>query len=202
VQPAVRRRRRRRPVTVAIAVAAAVLVLGGIAAADGLGPFAGIGAADHPSAPSDTLDPGLQATIARINRRSVGPTGRLIADSARLVTQLDGGQRIYVVSTTTNELCVVIQEHPASSADSAISCGNPLSQAEPTTVASIRDTEKTPPLAFGVARDDVTSVSFRAAGEEKTIPVVNNVWAYQGESDILGSLTVHFRDGTETTMSR
>ena len=52
VRPAVRRRRRRRPLTVAIAVVVAVLALVGIAAADGLGPFAGIGAADHPSTPT------------------------------------------------------------------------------------------------------------------------------------------------------
>jgi hypothetical protein len=203
VQPAVRRQRRRRPLTVAIAVAVAVLALVGIAAADGLGPFAGIGAADHPSTPNDALDPRLQSMIGRINARGwIGPTGQLVADSVRFVSQLDGGQRIYVISTTTDELCVLIVEHPGVSAGSGMGCGSPLSQVEPTTIASIRDNQQTPPLAFGVARDDVASVSFRAGGEDKSVPVVDNVWAYQGESSILGSLTVHFRDGTETTISR
>ena len=107
--------------------------------------------------------------IARVNARGwIGPTGQLVADSVRFVTQLDGGQRIYVISTTTNELCVLIVEHPGVSAGSRrIGCGNPLSQVEPTTIASIRDSQQTPPLAFGVARDDVASVSFRAGGEEQ-----------------------------------
>jgi hypothetical protein len=31
--------------------------------------------------------------------------------------------------------------------------------------------------------------------------VIDNVWAYEASSNIVGSLTLHFRDGTETTIS-
>jgi hypothetical protein len=202
VRPVTRRPRSRRPLALAIAAGIAALAAGGIAAAAGIGPFAGIGAADHPATPTDVDDPALQAVVARINGHAMfGPTGQLVAASARFVSQLDGGQRIYVIGTTTNMLCVLIEEHPGTSEGSAVGCGDPLSQAQPTTVETIRDNQQTPPLAFGVARDDVSSVSFQAGGEDKTVPVVDNVWAYEGESGILGSLTVHFRDGTTTTLS-
>jgi hypothetical protein len=40
-----------------------------------------------------------------------------------------------------------------------------------------------------------------AGGQEVTVPVVSNVWAYQGDNGgVLDSLTAHFADGhTETT---
>jgi hypothetical protein len=202
VTPVTRQRRSRRPLLIVLAVVVALLAAGGIAAANGLGPFAGIGAADHPPTTSDALDPAMRKTIARINGRgSFGPTGGLIAHSARLVTQLDSGRRIYVIATTTNKLCVLIEMNPGKSDGSAMGCGDPLSHAQPTTVEQIRVNQQTPPLAFGVARDDVTSVSFRAEGQEKTVPVIDNVWAYEGSSNILGSLTLHFHNGTGTTIS-
>jgi hypothetical protein len=202
VQPAMRRPQRRRRLVIVVSVVFALLAVGGIAAADGVGPFAGIGAASHPPTPGDALDSAIKEEIARINGQgSFGPTGGLIVDSARLVSQLDSGRRIYVIATTTDELCVLIQERPGMSEGSAIGCGDPLSQAQPTTEETMRVNQQTPPLSFGVARDDVASISFRAGGEEKTVPVVDNVWAYEGESNILGSITIHFRDGTETTIS-
>jgi hypothetical protein len=202
ITPVTRRRRSRRRLRIALAVVVALLAVGGIAAANGLGPFAGIGAADHPPTSSDALDPAMRKTIAQINERPpFGPTGRLIVHSARLVTQLDSGRRIYVIATTTNKLCVLIEMNPGKSEGSAMGCGDPLSQSQPTTEEQIRVNQQTPPLAFGVTRDDVTSVSFRAEGHEKTVPVIDNVWAYEGSSNILGSLTLHLRDGTETTIS-
>jgi hypothetical protein len=202
VAPATRRHRARRPMLIALAAVVALLAVGGIAAAEGLGPFAGIGAVDHPPTLSDALDPAMKRTVGQINGRgSFGPTGGLIAHSARLVTQLDSGRRIYVIATTTNKLCVLIEMNPGNGGGSAMGCGDPLSQAQPTTEEQIRVNQKTPPLAFGVARDEVTSVSFRAEGQGKTVPVIDNVWAYEGSSNIMGSLTLHFRDGTETTIS-
>lgn len=201
VTPVMRSSRRRRLLALAVAVPITLFTIGGIATAAGIGPFAGIGAADHPATPGDAIDPAVKAEIDRANNRpAFGPTGQLIADTARLVTTLDSGRRIYVIATTTNMLCVLIQETPGASDGSAIGCGNPLSQAQPTTEMTIRANQQTPPLSYGVARDDVTSVSFQADGIEKTIPVVNNVWAYEGSADILRTLTVHFSDGTETTL--
>jgi hypothetical protein len=116
------------------------------------------------------------------------------------VTQLGSGRRIYVIATTTNFLCVLIQQAPGVSDGVAFGCWQPLSDSQPTTVASIRANARTPTLTYGVARDDVTAVSFEADGVEKTLPVTHNVWAYEGESNILRSLTVHFADGRETTL--
>ncbi len=199
VQPVARRSRRRRRMILAAGVAIALVAAGGIATAAGFEPFAGIGAADHPATANDALDPATQAEIGRLNSRGPnGPAGQLIADTARFVAQLDSGRRIYVIGTTTNALCVLIQETPGTT--SAIGCGYPLSQAQPTTEMTMQQNQQTPPLSFGVAKDNVISVSFRADGVEKTIPVTHNVWAYEGSSNILRSFTIHFSDGTEETL--
>jgi hypothetical protein len=47
-----------------------------------------------------------------------------------------------------------------------------------------------------VAKDGVTAVSFLAGGAEQTVAVKNNVWAYEGASSALESLTVHYADGS------
>jgi hypothetical protein len=203
VEPVTRESRHvRRRWTIAAALAAAALAAVGIAAAEGLDPFAGIGAADHPAGSSDQLEPAIAAEIARLNAEGPdrGPPGKLVAASARLVSQLGSGRRIYVISTTTNSLCVLIQEQPGTTEDSAIGCGSPLSQAQPTTEMSVQARPDTPPLSFGVAKDNVVSVSFQAGGVETTVPVTDNVWAYEGSSGILRSLTVHFSDGSEETL--
>jgi hypothetical protein len=33
-----------------------------------------------------------------------------------------------------------------------------------------------------------------------TVPVKNNVWAYEGDNSAIGSLTVHFHDGSTETI--
>jgi len=193
--------RRRRSRRLLAAAAVAILVFAGAAYAAGLDPFAGIGAADRPSQPSDALDPAVVAAIEQINSGpAFGPTGKLVPESARLVDRLASGARIYAIATTTDELCVLIEEPPDTSGGSATGCGDPLSQSRPTTAETIRPNEQTPPLSFGVAKDGVAAVSFPAGGVEKTIPVVDNVWAYEGNADIF-SLVVHFDDGSTQPLS-
>ena len=53
-------------------------------------------------------------------------------------------------------------------------------------------------FSWGIALDNVTAVSFIAGGQEVTVPVKNNVWAYHGKKDLIGAvpLTVHFTDGS------
>jgi hypothetical protein len=202
VAPVRRTSRRRNRRMIGAALVAAALTVGGAAIAGGVNPFAGIGAADHPQTGADVLDPATAATIERVNARRDGhfPGGLLLPESARLVGELTSGNRFYVISTTTNELCVMIQQQTGG--DSAIGCSAPLSQTQPTTVTTIQRNEETPPLSFGVARDDVTSVSFMAKGSEQTVPVKNNVWAYEGSSSALSSLTVHYADGVTQTIGR
>jgi hypothetical protein len=84
---------------------------------------------------------------------------------------------------------------------SAVGCGDPLNQNEPTTTASVHPNAATPPLAYGIAIDGVVSISFTAGEGETTVPVEENVWAYEGPSNALQSLTVHYADGTSQTLT-
>jgi len=193
-------RRRWRPLPVAIAVAGA-LALTGVGIADGFGAFSGISATEHPQGAADMLDP---AVVAAINRQNASPqlgdTGQLLPESTRFIRKLPGGERVYALSTTTNKLCDLIVYPPSSNAESADSCGDPLSQNAPTTVEVDQPNPAVSPLAIGVAIDGVTSVSFRAGGVETTVPVEHNVWVYQGASNALQALTVHFADGRTQTL--
>ena len=193
-------RRRRRGRLVA-AAGVTVLLFAGAAYAAGLNPFAGIGAADRPQRPGDALDPTAAAAVQQINAHMpYGPPGKLLPDSARLVSRLASGARIYAIATTTDKLCVLIEEDPGVSRASATACGNPLGQTQPTTAETIRPNEQTPPLNFGIARAGATAVSFPAGGAVQTIPVVDNVWAYEGSANI-ALLVVHFADGSTQPLS-
>jgi hypothetical protein len=194
-------RRRWRPLLVA-AVAAAAVAGVGIAIAAGFGAFDGISAAQHPQRAEDVLDPALAAQINAHSAPFDGmPTGKLLPETARFIRALARGDRVYTLTTTTDMLCVLIVRAPISNMSYAIGCGQPLGQSEPTTIETLRDSPATAPLAFGVAIDGVMSVSFMAGGVETTVPVDKNVWAYEGESNALGSLTVHFADGTSQTLT-
>jgi hypothetical protein len=179
-----------RPVLVA-AVVVTALVGVGVAIAAGFGAFNGISAAQHPPTAADKLDPAVAASIASSDN-SLG----LEADSARFVTQLADGVRIYAVATKTGELCVLAERLPNNNGKNdaaAMGCGSPLTQSQPTTGQSFQANEATPPINYGIALDSVTAVSFMAGGQEVTVPVKNNVWAYEGA---IGSITAHFKDGS------
>jgi hypothetical protein len=201
----VARRRRSRRVLIA-AVAAAVIAGAGVAIAAGFGAFDGISAAQHPQGPADKLDPALVAQIKRENAPLASSptgqtTGQMLLNSARFIRALESGERVYALTTTTNELCVLIVWPPGSNMSSAVGCGNPLNQDHPTTIGGVRPNPATPPIAFGIAIDGVTSVSFMAAGVETTVPVTNNVWAYEGPSAASQSLTVHYASGATQTLT-
>jgi hypothetical protein len=190
-------RRRWRPVLVAAVVVAALAGVG-VAIAAGFGVFNGISAAQHPPTAADKLDPAVAASIAA----SDNPLG-LEADSARFVTQLADGARIYAVATKTGELCALAERLPNNNGKNdaaAMGCGSPLTQSQPTTAASFQANESTPPISYGIALDSVTAVSFMAGGQEVTVPVKNNVWAYEGDNSAIGSLAVRFNDGNTETI--
>lgn len=193
-------RRRPRPLLVA-AIAAVALLVTATAVAAGLGAFDGIGAADHAQTPQDVLDPVTAAQIERFNAdakraaTSGVPEDAILPDSARRVGQLPTGEAVYVVSTSTDKLCVVIEQ-------SVISCGAPLSQAQPVTLTTT-DADGpggAPAINYGIARDGITALSFRADGSEQTVPVTDNVWAYEGDAN-LRSVTVHYTDGSTQTLN-
>lgn len=182
----------RRPVVVA-AVAAAALVIAGIAIAAGIGAFNGIGAAQHPRLAQDIIDP---KTARFLKQAPPGLQPAFLLNTSRLVGHLPSGRRIWVITDARDELCVVVERE-------GYSCGGALSTADPITRATFdRDGpwRGEPAVSFGVARDGVTAISFIAHGREVTVPVKNNVWVYVGGAAVLRSATVHYADGTTTTL--
>jgi hypothetical protein len=184
--------RRWRPVLVAAVVMAALIGVG-VAIAAGFGAFNGISAANHPQTPADKLDAAMEDMIAQANVALASipgsKDGQVVASGSRLIGQLSNGANVYVMPTTTDKLCVVVQQTPGSESYSGIECRDPLTQSQPTTMESKLG------LAYGVAQDDVASISFETPSGQVTVPVKNNVWSYQGDVD-LSTATVHFDDGS------
>ena len=201
-RPLAKRRRRRRPILLA-GIAAAVLIAGGVAFADGVNPFAGIGAANHTQHTQDVLNPAVVVKLQSYNARAgrFSP-GTILPTTSRFLGQLTSGRSIYVVATSKRELCIVVLSHGELELSSY---GNPLTQTEPVTIG-ISDRVKngphaTRPLNYGIAKSGITDVSFRAHGREQTVPVKNNVWFYEGWSNALKSITVHYADGRSKTIT-
>ena len=187
------RRPRVRPALV-VAVAALAFVVAGVAIADGLGAFDGIGAAQHPRTGADVIDP---ATWDAIEHGSMPIPRGLLFDTARRVGQLPGGQNVYVIARSgdNDNLCVVVGPAQPES-----TCHSSLTRRRPTTVLVDAQDPKHR-IVFGVALDGVTAISFAANGRNITVPVKDNLWAYRTENwQALTapqlSLTAHFANGT------
>jgi hypothetical protein len=197
--PAPTGRPRWRPVLVA-AVVVAALVGVGVAIAAGFGAFNGISAAQHPQTGADVLDPQTAARLQQTCSSNVPDLGyrpncHLVLGSARLVDQLPSGRKVYVITDTHGDLCVLL---PAA----MMSCGSALTQSRPTTTASFQASLDQQPIVYGVALDDVTAVSFDVAGRKVSVTVKDNVWAYEGASlPEARSLTAHFEDGRTVTLN-
>lgn len=190
---ATRAARRLRPILVG-AVAAVALTVTGAAIAASAGVFDGITAANHPQTSTDKLDSAMADLVAQANvsLRAVpnDPDGQVVASGSRLIGQLSAGENVYALPTTTNKLCVITQTTPGSENYSRIECLDPLSQSQPTTVESKQG------LTYGVAQDNVTSVSFNTPSGPVTVPVKNNIWSYEGDGVDLTSVTVTLDDGS------
>jgi hypothetical protein len=182
-------RRQWRPMLLA-AVAVAALVGVGVAIAAGFGAFNGISAAQHPQTSADRLDP--KDLPPDCNSGSPGadsPFCHLILGSARLVATVPNGGKLWVVTDTHGDLCVILQ-------DGGGSCTSALTPSQPTTVESFKANDQTPAISWGITLDNVTAVSFPAGGQVVTVPVKNNVWFYVGDNSGLVSMTIHFNDGS------
>jgi hypothetical protein len=196
------RRANRRHVLI-VGLLATLLLATGVAIAAGLDPFTGIRTASHAQQPQDILPPAVITQLGSFNDpNSIVSQGGLVTDSSRLLGRLTSGHEIYVVKTTKHNLCVLVTNHGRLS---VVSCGNPLTQSEPVTVTSFglvkSGPNATPPLSYGIARDGVTAVSFKAHGREHAVPVKNNVWFYEGNSNVLASITIHYANGRTQTLT-
>lgn len=190
------RRRKRRAVVSLAGFVAAGLVAAGIAFADGVNPFAGVSAVNHPQTTPDVLDP----TVVAQAQDHLPLQMKLLVDTSRLISALPSGRRMYVLATTTNQLAIIIVKNGHLDTESV---GSPLTQQDPVTITT-DDPDGPgglPPLTYGVAQDGIIAVSFQASGGEQTVPVQNNVWVYEGENSALTSITLHYGDGTSRTIS-
>lgn len=193
-------RRLRRPVP-AVAVVFIALALTGVAIANGLGAFNGIGSAQRAQNGSDVLDSRVTQSCRSDPASFYDPFCHLVPSSVRLIGRLASGRKIYVVADTRGDLCVVDEGGTITS-----SCGPPLSASHPITGTFGNDTPDDPGggefVAGGVTLDDVVSVSFTPSpgdGTSVTVPVRDNVWLYEqsGSHATDGNcFVVHLADGS------
>lgn len=166
-------------VAVAALAGAGVGIAAGLGAFNGPGPFSGVSAAQRlPTAAEERVAASLGLRL---------PVSGVKAGSVRFVAQRYG-IRIYAAASTTGRLCVIAYQplsHGTFSEE--VSCPR-LSHKIPIFIG-IDNT------SVGIALDNVTAVSFMAGGQEVTVPVKNNAWAYQGNA-VKFPLTVHFPDGS------
>ncbi|HJQ74071.1 MAG TPA: hypothetical protein VJ814_04255 [Gaiellaceae bacterium] len=186
-------RRLRRPALV-VAIVVVALAVTGVAIANGVGAFNGIGAAQRPQSSEDALDPRDLPPDCSSSVAARSPFCQLVYSSARLVRTLPSGDRVWVVTDTHGDLCVIVE-------NSGAGCGAPLDESHPITFMSSNTSPTTGGefIASGVAIDGVTAVSFTARGTAVTVPVKDNVFAYEEPDShaIEGQcIVVHFADGT------
>jgi hypothetical protein len=189
-------RRLRRPVLV-VAVAVVALALTGVAIANGVGAFDGIGTAQHPQTGADVLDAQTLAGLrwpCEVDTSIYNPFCHLLLGSARLVGHVPQFGNVYVVTDTRGDLCTIFEGGGGA-------CGPPLSKSQPITFGTFNKSPTTGGtfVASGIAIDGVTSVSFTVWGKEVTVPVKNNVWVYTKPNSTAhdaGCIVAHLADGS------
>jgi hypothetical protein len=174
------------------AVALGALIGVGVALAASFGAFHGIKAAQHPQTRRDRLDradfpPDCSSGSPAA---TTSPFCHMILSSSRLLRTVPGGGKLWVVTDTHGDLCVVLQRGGAS-------CGSGLTHRQPTTITSFKRGPQTPAISWGVTLNDVKAISFPVYGREVTIPVKHNVWVWKGNYyGLIHSATIHFKDGS------
>lgn len=186
-----------------IAVAVAALGGAGVAIAAGFGGFNGFSATQHPPTGADVLDAQTLASIQTACSSGPGPSDaqiynpycHLVLDSARLLTDSGPHGKVWLISDTRGDLCVL---------GGPGSCGPPLSSTQPITFGGGNENPTTGGTFFaaGLATDAVTSVSFVPVpgdGKEVTVPVKDNIWVYQqpdSHADVGHCVVAHMADGS------
>lgn len=148
-------------------------------------PFQGISAAEN--AP---VIPSSSPVIAEMETPSGAvPFGENV-NGVRQLPAAIAGHTAYVVPTTNGDLCLFSEQLPEA-------CNSPLSPSHPLIFIIGGGT------AFGIAEDDVASVTLTVNGSPETVLVQGNVFAYSGQSVTPGSITsivAHFDDGTSLSL--
>jgi len=184
----------------AATVALATLALAGVALAAGFGAFDGLSRAQHPATASDVL-PGqtrvgieeFNAWMAKVFEHFHRRPPRVLPGTARFLggLPLPGLGKVYVATDTRGSLCIIFES-------GAADCTIPFSTANParTYESAWWGDGLDAPVAWGVAIDGITSVSFRSRGQDVTVPVHDNLWYYVGRNTAGDSLTLHLADGS------
>lgn len=160
-------------------------------------PLEGIGAAE--SAPAGVTDSTAASALNALKTRESGPVAGQELDQARLLPTSVSGHRIYLVPSTSGDLCMFV-------ASTIEACTSPLSASHPA-LFSVVDADGpggTGPLVFGVAEDGVSAISFSVAGVMETVPVSGNVFEYRVASavnaDSITNATATFADGQNVSL--
>lgn len=188
----------RRSVVVLASLVVVLLGTVGAGIAASMGAFDGLHAAQHPLGVTDVFDP---ATADYVKTHLAG----IQIETARHVGELPDNQKVYVITGTQNDLCTVLQPPNATAW-----CGAPLSKEHPATLYAYPLSDGTHIsswIAFGVALDGVTSITFQpsetagSTGPDVTVPVKDNLWVHEGHDQpgILQPVTARFVDGTTVT---
>lgn len=194
-------RRARRRTALVLAFAVLVLTVGGVAVASVTGRFTDLSAVNRPQENRDVLSPEVKAQLRAADRPAGGvdQIATRLLDSARLVGTLPSGRRVYALTTTRGRLCIAVEELSAS-------CGRQLTDAAPIslTIVDADGFGGQPPLAYGVARDDVALVTFTIHGLPAVAPVKDNFYFYEGSTfdsySSFAEAVVTFDDGRSLSL--
>lgn len=163
-------------------------------------PFTGIAAANHPRGAQDVIDPATAASMRAEDAVYATPQiGAHLLGESRSIGSLPSGRRIYLVPTDKGGVCVAV-------ASLAETCSAALSEASPATftIVDADGVGGAGPVAYGVATDEVRSLSFSVAGRPVTARVHGNLFVFRGRpSDGTGDFslaTVVFADGSTSIL--
>lgn len=140
-------------------------------------PLQGISTAENAAA--GLTDTAATAALNSLKSEDSGPIAGQELDQARLLPASVSGHRLYLVPSTSGDLCMFVQSMIEA-------CTSPLTASHPA-LFSVVDPDGpagTGPLVFGVAEDGVSSISFDIAGVKQTVPVAGNVFEYQAGSSV------------------
>lgn len=183
-----------------VAVVAAALVGAGVAIAAGFGAFNGLSRTQHPQTAADVLPGKTRISVERFNASFVKIWKRfhkkpplILPGTARLLGNLPlpGIRNVYAATDTKGHLCIIFEGGGAD-------CTLPLSRSNPVRPYEARWWPHGiwGPVAYGIAIDGITAVTFKSNGHDVTVPVKDNLWYYIGPNSAGGSLTLHFADGS------
>jgi hypothetical protein len=181
-------------------VVAAASAIAGAASKSAATPFTGIAAANHPRGGQDVIDAATAASMKAEDAVYATPQiGAHLLGESRSIGSLPSGRRIYLVPTDKGGVCVAV-------ASLAETCGAALSEASPATftIVDADGVGGAGPVAYGVATDEVRSLSFSVAGRPVTARVHDNLFVFRGRpSDGTGDFspaTVVFTDGATSIL--